>query len=94
LTAVPFHRIEAAARCVKLLARQGKTNRAIQLGKEVLDLLPSVHTKLLDRNDQQFAIATFAGVAADLCSFLLEMNQPEKMPSAILSRAVLLLSAS
>jgi hypothetical protein len=35
-----------------------------------------VNTKLLDRSDQQFVVSTFAGIATDLCAFLLESNQP------------------
>ncbi len=92
--AIPFHRIRAAARCLKLLAiqykvdtmfqeeasgdPQGKIQDAIVLGKEVIDLLPTVNTKLLDRSDQQYVVSTFAGVAADLCAFLLVSHQPEE----------------
>ncbi len=38
--------------------------------------LPSTKATL-DRNDQQFVMSTFAGVAADLCSFLLASSRPE-----------------
>ena len=92
--AIPFHRISAAARCLKLLAIQYKVDTmfpkeasgdpqekirdAIVLGKEVIDLLPTVNTKLLDRSDQQYVVSTFAGVAADLCAFLLVSNRPEE----------------
>ncbi|KAN0071329.1 hypothetical protein V8E54_010760 [Elaphomyces granulatus] len=61
--AVPFHRVRAAARCLKILATQHKLDAGINLGRAVLELLPAVHTRLLDRNDQQFVISTFAGVA-------------------------------
>ncbi len=44
--------------------------------KETIDLLPIINTKLLSRDDQQFVMATFAGIAANLCAFLLETNQP------------------
>ncbi|PWI64611.1 hypothetical protein PCL_09505 [Purpureocillium lilacinum] len=77
LTAVPFDRIRAAAWCMKLLSRQGKTESATQLGKEAIDLLPVVFTKLLDRDDQQHVISIFAGIAADLCALLLARNQVE-----------------
>ncbi|KAM7191176.1 CHAT domain containing protein, partial [Rhypophila sp. PSN 637] len=66
--AVPFHRIKPATRCLQLFARLcGGPNTdviissAIQLGKDVIKLLPT-----------QFIIKTFAGVAADLCAFYLE----------------------
>ncbi|KAK4242994.1 CHAT domain-containing protein [Corynascus novoguineensis] len=75
-TAIPFHRIQAAARCLKLLVAQTKIDVAISLGQAVIDLLPAVNTKLLDRNDQQYVMSIFAGVATDVCAFLLASNQP------------------
>ncbi|CAM1503427.1 Fc.00g082030.m01.CDS01 [Cosmosporella sp. VM-42] len=75
-SAIPFHRVQAGARCLKLLAPQHKTDIAIGLGKNIIDLLPTVNTKMLGRSDQQFVVSTFSGVAADLCAFLLQSNQP------------------
>ncbi|EWY79267.1 hypothetical protein FOYG_17556 [Fusarium oxysporum NRRL 32931] len=75
LNAVPFHRVQAAAKCLELLATQNKVDEGIDLGTRILDLLPSVHTRALDRNDQQFVVSTFAGVASNLCSFLLSANR-------------------
>ncbi|KAK4113092.1 hypothetical protein N656DRAFT_836594 [Canariomyces notabilis] len=74
-TAVPFHRVQAAARCIKLLAVRGNISVATQLGQDVIHLLPTLNTKLLDRNDQQHVVSTFAGVAADLCSLHLASNR-------------------
>ncbi|KAI8404541.1 hypothetical protein FOFC_16036 [Fusarium oxysporum] len=75
LNAVPFHRVMAAARCLKLLAKQHRVAQSIDLGRRILDLLPSVHTRALNRNDQQFVVSTFAGIASNLCSFLLSANR-------------------
>ncbi|SPJ84208.1 uncharacterized protein FTOL_10725 [Fusarium torulosum] len=75
LNAVPFHRVTAAAKCLELLAAQNRVAQGIDLGRGILDLLPSVHTRALDRNDQQFVVSTFAGVASNLCSFLLSANR-------------------
>ncbi|KAK2470109.1 hypothetical protein H9L39_18257 [Fusarium oxysporum f. sp. albedinis] len=75
LNAVPFHRVTAAAKCLELLAIQNRVDQGIDLGRKILDLLPSFHTRTLDRNDQQFVISTFAGVASDLCAFLLSANR-------------------
>ncbi|KAF9768609.1 hypothetical protein IL306_014058 [Fusarium sp. DS 682] len=75
LNAVPFHRVRAAAKCLKLLATQNRVDEGINLGRGILDLLPSVHTRALDRNDQQFVVSTFAGVASDLCGLLLSANR-------------------
>ncbi|KAK7574550.1 hypothetical protein V3481_016530 [Fusarium oxysporum f. sp. vasinfectum] len=74
-TAIPFHRIKAAGRCIKLLTLQDKVTAAAKLGIDIIHLLPSVTTKLLDRTDQQYVVSTFAGVAADLCALLVALNQ-------------------
>ncbi|CAM1508780.1 Fc.00g056280.m01.CDS01 [Cosmosporella sp. VM-42] len=94
-SAIPFHRVQAGARCLKLLAPQHKTDIAIGLGKNIIDLLPTVNTKLLDRSDQQFVVSTFSGVAANLCAFLLQSSQPadalrylEKGRAVIISQLV------
>ncbi|KAI8406639.1 hypothetical protein FOFC_14109 [Fusarium oxysporum] len=75
LNAVPFHRVTAAAKCLELLPIQNRVDQGIDLGRKILDLLPSVHTRTLDRNDQQFVISTYEGIASDLCAFLLSANR-------------------
>jgi tetratricopeptide (TPR) repeat protein len=74
---VPFRRIRAAASCLKLLAIQERFDAASDLGRDVLDLVPTVNTNLLDRKDQQFAMSTFAGIAADVCAVLLAIGSVE-----------------
>jgi tetratricopeptide (TPR) repeat protein len=74
LNAVPFQRVKAAARCLKLLALQGEIETAVNLGKAVVELLPIVQGNLLDRGDQQFVMSSFDGVVTDLCALLLESN--------------------
>ncbi|KAH7232458.1 CHAT domain-containing protein [Fusarium solani] len=89
--AVPFRRIKAAAWCIKLLATQRNVDVAIQLGKDALHLLPTVNTKLLGRNDQQYVVSTFAGVAADLCALLLASNKlDDALHSLEQGRAIIL----
>ncbi|EXK24672.1 hypothetical protein FOMG_18621 [Fusarium oxysporum f. sp. melonis 26406] len=73
--AVPFHRVMAAATCLEVLATQNRVEEGIDLGRRILDLLPLVHTRGLDRNDQQFILTTFAGVASNICAFLLSANR-------------------
>jgi hypothetical protein len=46
--AVPFHHVRASARCLKILATQGKLDAGTNLGRAVLEILPTVHTRLLD----------------------------------------------
>ncbi|KAJ9419719.1 CHAT domain-containing protein [Fusarium oxysporum] len=91
LNAVPFHRVKAAAKCLELLAKQHRVDQGIDLGRRILDLLPSVHTGALDRNDQQFVVSTFAGVASNLCSFLLSANRSsEALEHLEQSRAIII----
>ncbi|KAK8144211.1 hypothetical protein G3M48_006156 [Beauveria asiatica] len=77
LNAISFHRVRAAGNCLRILAIQGRTEDGVRLGTAVIDFLPTVHTKTLERNDQQFVMSTFAGVAADLCSFLVASGRLE-----------------
>jgi CHAT domain-containing protein len=74
-SAIPFHRIQAAAQSIELLAIQRKIGPAAQLGKDVIDLLPAVSAKHLSRKDRQYAVSAFGGLAASLCSLLLASNQ-------------------
>ncbi|KAI0410841.1 CHAT domain-containing protein [Xylaria grammica] len=76
ITAIPFHRIRAGARCLTLLASHHQLNAAVNLGMDILDFLPYINTRLLGRLDQQFVMSTVAGVATDLCSVLLLLGQP------------------
>ena len=73
-TASPFLRIKAAMRCIMLLAliRPGD---AVQLGKEVVQLLPLVNPKLLDYSDQQQVMSTFTGIASEVCSLLVQAGE-------------------
>ncbi|EXL39660.1 hypothetical protein FOCG_17747 [Fusarium oxysporum f. sp. radicis-lycopersici 26381] len=73
--AIPFQRIQTASRCIKLLALQRKIDTAISLGKDVINILPMINTKLFDRTDQQYVVSTFAGIAADIFALLLASDQ-------------------
>ncbi|KAN0078876.1 hypothetical protein V8E54_005389 [Elaphomyces granulatus] len=76
--AVPFRRVRGATRSLKILATQHQLDAGINLGRAVLELFPTVHTRLLGRNDQQFVMSTLAGVASDLCGFFLASNRPNE----------------
>ncbi|KAN0071674.1 CHAT domain containing protein [Elaphomyces granulatus] len=73
--AVPFHRVRHS---IVFVPPPAKLDAGITLGRAVLELLPTVHTRLLDRNDQQFVMSTFAGVASDLCGFFLASSRPNE----------------
>lgn len=88
-SAIPFDRIDAGSRGLRLLAEELNDDatrasveyvsrtlaRAIELGIGVLDQLPIVNIRNLRRQDQQFVLSTFAGVASNLASFLLQQGR-------------------
>jgi tetratricopeptide (TPR) repeat protein len=51
LNAVLFHCVTAAAICLKLLTKQNRVAQSIDLRRSILDLLPLVYIRALDRND-------------------------------------------
>ncbi|KAH8811038.1 CHAT domain-containing protein [Xylogone sp. PMI_703] len=75
--AVPFNRIVAAGRCLKLLVHGGKIEAAARLGMDAIDFLPTTYTVLLDRSDEQFAVEMGASLATDTCAVLLANDQVE-----------------
>lgn len=75
---LPFDRVRAAAECLYILIHQRKIEEALEIGSCVLDLLPVVQGKLLDREDQQFVVKMFAGVATNVCALWIALNQPIK----------------
>jgi hypothetical protein len=75
---VPFHRVRAAARVLKLLPVWGKFEEAAGLARDVIDLMPILSNRSLDRKDRQFVLSMFSGVAADACALLLEIQKPDQ----------------
>ena len=76
-TAIPTHRISAGSRVLKHLFLLNQRPAAAEMARGLVDLLPTVNAKFLDRSDRQHIIATFAGVAADVCAVLLEVQGAE-----------------
>ncbi|RKK85118.1 hypothetical protein BFJ69_g1819 [Fusarium oxysporum] len=74
-SAVPFQRVQAAARCLRLLFKLGKIESAAKLGKAVIELLPVINTNTLDLNDRQFIVQGFYSIGSDVCSSLLSLQQ-------------------
>jgi hypothetical protein len=74
---VPFQRIKAGGRCLKLLAAQSRFETAARLGKDAIDFLPTMYTVLLGRDDEQSAIETWASLADNRCAVLLATNQTD-----------------
>jgi hypothetical protein len=76
-SSAPFTRIYAASRCLKLLFRLKQYDEAAEIAVLVTDLLPIVNARSLDRNDRQYVLSRFAGIAADACGVLLQARDPE-----------------
>lgn len=71
----PLDRARAAARYISISARLSRSREGITVGKAALALLPTINTRNLDRNDQQFVLSGFAGIASDLCALLVAEGQ-------------------
>lgn len=80
LASRPFDRIRAGSRGLGLLAANLDFDKGIKLGIKVLEYLPLVHTRTLSREDQQFVVSTFAGVASKLAACLLKKD---RIPEAL-----------
>ena len=76
-SSAPFTRIYAASRCLKLLFSLEKYDEAAEIAVSVTNLLPIVNSRSLDRNDRQYVVSRFVGIAADACAVLLQARDPE-----------------
>jgi hypothetical protein len=76
-TSVPFTRIYAASQCLKMLFYLEQYDEAAEIAVSVIDLLPIVSARSLDRNDRQHVVSRFAGITADACGVLLQARNPE-----------------
>ena len=76
-SSVPFTRIYAASHCLKLLFYLKQYDEAAEIAVSVIDLLPIVTARSLDRNGRQYVVSRFAGIAADACGVLLQARNPE-----------------
>lgn len=69
--AIPLHRAVATGLCLTNLAHLGRIRESIELSRGALTLLPTLHTRILDRNDQEFVLSGFPGIASDLFKLLI-----------------------
>ena len=79
--ATPFIRIRASTQALQLLQSQGNAESAYNLSAEAINLLPYVHNRSLDHQDQQYVVSHFSGLATTACSLAL---QTDKGPGAAL----------
>lgn len=84
--AVPFHRIKASFLALRLLQNRGDFEEAYELSKETIDLLPYVHNRSLDHQDQQYVVSHFSGLAATACSLALQSEKTTEEALEILEQ--------
>ena len=73
--ATPFVRIRASTQALQLLQSQGDAESAYNLSAEAINLLPYVHNRSLDHQDQQYIVSHFSGLATTACSLALQTGK-------------------
>jgi CHAT domain-containing protein len=69
---IPFPRISAAGRVIKILYHLDEYNLSAQIAEQVIELLPIASPRFLDRGDKQYILSTYSGIAADEAAVLLK----------------------
>jgi tetratricopeptide (TPR) repeat protein len=70
-----FVRVRASTQALQLLQSRGDFESAYNLSVEAINLLPYVHNRSLDRQDQQYVVSHFSGLATTACSLALQTEQ-------------------
>jgi tetratricopeptide (TPR) repeat protein len=72
LASVPFHRIASSRRAIKIFHRLGQNYLAALIAEQVIDVLPTINPRFLNRSDRQYILSRYSGIAADACAVLLK----------------------
>lgn len=73
--APPFTRIRAALLAVVELSNAKEYEEAYQLSCDALEILPRVHDRSLSRDDQQYAVSNFCGLAPHASALALQIGK-------------------
>ena len=73
--APPFVRIRACTLALRLLQSQEDFESAYSLSVEAINLLPYIHNRSLDHQDQQYVVSHFSGLATSACSLALQTGK-------------------
>jgi hypothetical protein len=76
----------SAIAAVNLLASKKHWTQAADLAVQAINLLPLMNRRILSRDDQQYILAKFAGLAAKACSLTLESGRPVEVSVEILEQ--------
>jgi hypothetical protein len=77
-TAVPLVRVKAARNAIRILQERSSWEQMRSLAKKAIQILPLVCGRYLSRQDQQHAVIETSGLAADVCSILLNTEDTEE----------------
>ena len=72
---IPLTRIRVARRAIRILVTTENWDQASSLAQAAVKLLPFVCGRYSVREDQQYAILQISGLAADACSFSLQIDR-------------------
>jgi tetratricopeptide (TPR) repeat protein len=84
--ATPFVRLRASTQALRFLQAQQHFERAYRLAVDAIDLLPYIHNRSLDHQDQQYVVAHFSGLATTACSLALHTGQGSEAALEVLER--------
>ena len=73
--ASPFVRLRASTQALRLLQSQNRFESAYSLAVEAINLLPYVHNRSLDHQDQQYVVSHFSGLATTACALALQTGK-------------------
>jgi tetratricopeptide (TPR) repeat protein len=76
--ALPATRVLSARDALRIYQNRGEWDKAILLVREASKLLPLVCSRYITLRDQQDAITSISGFAADACSLFLMNGRPEE----------------
>ena len=77
-TAVPLIRVKAARNAIRILQKRSSWEQMRSLAQRAIQILPLVCGRYLSRQDQQHAVIETSGLAADVCSILLNTEDTEE----------------
>jgi tetratricopeptide (TPR) repeat protein len=84
--ATPFVRLRACTQALRFLQAQRHFERAYRLAVDAIDLLPYIHNRSLDHQDQQYVVTHFSGLATTACSLALHTGQGPEAALEVLER--------
>jgi tetratricopeptide (TPR) repeat protein len=82
----PFHRLTSALNAIELLQRREDWNGASAIARAAIYLLPTISNRSLNRNDKQYAVSRFSGLAAVACSLSLQVDSDAAQALQLLER--------